>query len=220
VSDALPVELTRLLAAPSEPAEDAWAEFVRAHSRLLLHVARSMAGDRDAAMEYYAYVLEQLRRDGCRRLRGYTPGGAGKFTTWLVVVTRRLCLDFHRHRYGRTSRAQNPAGGDAPRAERRRLRDLVSATVEVASLSDVEAADAEAAVRTHDLAAALDRALATLDPADRLLLRLRFDDGLPAAEIARLTGAPTPFHVYRRIDRLLTRLRKVLEASGYHEASP
>ena len=82
-------------------AEPAWAAFLSKHSGLLLHVARSLGGDDDAAMDRYAFMLDALRRDGCLRLRGYVADGRSQFSTWLIVVARRLCLDEYRHRYGR-----------------------------------------------------------------------------------------------------------------------
>jgi len=99
---ALPAALSRLLAEPNTEARDeAWAEFVRQHSRLLLHVARSFGGDHDAAMDRYTYVLEQLRQDDLRRLRTYSADGRSEFSTWLVVVAQRLCMDYYRAKYGR-----------------------------------------------------------------------------------------------------------------------
>ncbi|OLC45159.1 MAG: hypothetical protein AUH68_04945 [Gemmatimonadetes bacterium 13_1_40CM_4_69_5] len=119
------IELSRLFEASDARARDsAWADFVAAHSRLLLHVARSLTTDHDAAMDGYAHVLERLREHDCRRLRGYAPDGRTKFTTWLVVVARRLCLDFHRHRYGRSDDPAPDAA--AARAARRRLVNLVA----------------------------------------------------------------------------------------------
>jgi DNA-directed RNA polymerase specialized sigma24 family protein len=49
-------------------------------------------------MDGYAYVLEALRSDDYRRLRAYAADGRSKFSTWLVVVARRLCLDLHLRR--------------------------------------------------------------------------------------------------------------------------
>src|SRR3989454_11788769 len=113
MSAALPFELSRLFEARNDPArDDAWAEFLAAHSRLLLHVARAVTTNRDAAMDAYTSMLERLREDDYRRLRGYAPDGRSKFTTWLVVVARRLCLDLLRRRYGRPPPAS--AGGDPP----------------------------------------------------------------------------------------------------------
>ena len=218
MSAALPLELTRLIEATDAPTrDDAWAGFVAAHSRLLLHVARSVTADHDAAMDGYAHVLERLRADDCRRLRGYVPDGRSKFTTWLVVVARRLCLDFHRHRYGRSDGPAPDAA--AARAARRRLVDLVAGATEPEQLA-APAADPASALQAEDLHRALDAATARLSVADRLLLKLRFDDDLSAREIAGLLALPTPFHVYRRLNALLEELRRVLRQRGIHEAEP
>jgi DNA-directed RNA polymerase specialized sigma subunit len=57
---------------------------------------------------------------------------------------------------------------------------------------------------------ALATALAGLEPRDRLLLKLRFEDNLSAREIAGVLRYQTPFHVYRRINALLATLRTEL----------
>ena len=215
---ALPFELSRILQAVNAPEkDDAWADFVAAHSRLLLHVARSLAADRDAAMDGYAHVLERLQEDDWRRLRGYVPDGRTKFTTWLVVVARRLCLDFHRHRYGRSDDAAPAAA--AAHALRRRLVNLVADEAEPEQLA-APAADPASDLQVNELHRALDAATARLAVADRLLLKLRFDDDLSAREIARILDLPTPFHVYRRLHALLAELGRVLRARGIDEAAP
>jgi len=66
--------------------------FAATHTHLL-HTARTRHPDYDTAMDGYADVLEALRRDDFRRLRGCAADGRSKFTTWLMVVTRRLLLD-------------------------------------------------------------------------------------------------------------------------------
>lgn len=218
--DGLPTELSRLLAAEGpDQADAAWGEFVRAHSRLLLHVARTLTRDHDAAMDRFAYLLEQLRRDDCRRLRGFVADGRSKFTTWLVVVARRLCLDYDRRQYGRADRATDSEHRTA-RAERRQLHDLVGAETDLGALPDPAGRGADDAVVAGERGEALAAALAALEPADRLLLRLRFDDGKPASEIARVMGFPTQFHVYRRLERVLAFLRRELERRGIRDAVP
>ena len=212
---AAPAELAALLSAPAGPGRDeAWAGFVRTHTPLILRVTRSLGGDADAAMDRYAYVLECLQADDCRRLRAYLRPEAGEFSLWLIVVVRRLCLDHYRQRYGRAPRA--PAAGSeagAERAGRRRLVDLVADRTDPSLLAsgrlapDEELARAE---RLRGLATALER----LGPADRLLLRLRFAEELPAREIARMMRFPTLFHVYRRLDKLLRELRATLGGLG------
>src|SRR6266511_4198663 len=64
MAEVRPPDLLRLLSAPDPPTRDAaWAAFVTTHSRLLLHTARSLNHDHDAAMDGYSYVLEALRSD-------------------------------------------------------------------------------------------------------------------------------------------------------------
>jgi len=212
---ALPVELTRLLAASDTNAkEEAWAAFVAEHSRLLLSVARSLNSDRDAAMDGYTYILEQLREDGCRRLRAFTPDGRSQFTTWLVVVARRLCVDHQRSRYGRLRDEDSVAA----MAARRRLLDLVAEMDpdEIAS----QGVDPSQSLQAGELHEALEVALARLAPADRVLLKLRFEDDLPAREIAAVLRMPTLFHVYRRLETLLKELRVTLRTRGVEDAEP
>src|SRR5260370_20101216 len=83
---ALPFELSRLFQAPDGPArDDAWANFVAAHSRLLLHVARSLSPDHDAAMDGYTYVLERLREDlaGGSKATWPTAAASSRRGSWL-----------------------------------------------------------------------------------------------------------------------------------------
>jgi RNA polymerase sigma factor (sigma-70 family) len=215
----LPPALARLLNT-TEPVdfEEAWAEFVAAHSRILLHTCRLVARDRDAAMDGYAYVLEALREDCCRRLRAYTPDARSQFTTWLVVVTRRLLLDHHRRRYGRW-RGEDHAR-PAEQAARRRLEDLIASEVDPARLTTSATNSPELAVRQRELADVLRRALEELDSGDRLLLTLRFEDDRPVRQIAAMLGLPTVFHVYRRLGAVLERLKRALARRGVHESEP
>jgi RNA polymerase sigma factor (sigma-70 family) len=198
------------------PADTAWRVFVAEHSRLLLHVARSVTGTHDDAMDAYAFVLEQLRADQCRRLREFAADPRSKLSTWLVVVTRRLCLDLYRHRYGRR-RGDEP--GDQ-RAFRRRLQDMLGERVEPNDLPAPRSGRAELAVREAELLSGLEDALATLVARDRLLIRLRFEDDLTAQQIASLIDFPSPHHVYRRINGILAELRTVLLRRGIESAMP
>lgn len=194
----------------------AWRDFVAEHTRLLLHVARSVTSNHDDAMDAYAFVIEQLRADDLRRLREFAADPRSKLSTWLVVVARRLCLDLYRRRYGRVrgidSRPQ--------RAVRRRLQDLVAEDINVHDIPAAHVGSAELALRRSELRVALEQALTMLDPQDALLLRLRFDDDLTAQEIAKLLAFPSAFHVYRRVNALLAVLRRALEERGIESAVP
>jgi len=135
-------------------------------------------------------------------------------------VVRRLCLDHHRHHYGRSR--DGPAGDlpQAERAKRRRLVDLVADQIDPALLAAPAHGVPDALLARSELARALSLVLEGLPPRDRLLLRLRFGEDLPAREIARLMSFPTLFHVYRRLDKVLVALRTQLQELGVDGSEP
>jgi RNA polymerase sigma factor (sigma-70 family) len=201
--------------------EAGWEHFLSTHSRLLLHVARSFGDDHDAVMDRYTYLLEQLRRDDFRRLRGYAATDESEFSTWLVVVAQRIYLDHHRNRYGRSRSGgtESPAQ-EEERTARRRLVDLVGAEIDLDAVIDGDGKNPEDSLRSDEVHRALAAALAALAPRDRLLIKLRFEDGLDMPEIARSLRLPTRFHAYRRLGHALADLRRALEKSGIREATP
>jgi RNA polymerase sigma factor (sigma-70 family) len=221
VQSDLPTTLARLLEAADEPTrESAWKSFIAEYSRLLVYVTRKTTPDYDSSMDAYAFVLDKLRENDLRRLRGYAADGRGKFTTWLVVVTRRLCLDAHRHRYGRAAHQEAAGAVDEARAARRRLVELTVSKLgdDLAYLASDD--DPDGALRRGELERALDAAVTELPAQDRLLLRLRFHDDLSGAEIASLMHFASPFHVYRRLNHLLGELRKRLARLGVQSSAP
>jgi hypothetical protein len=71
MAEDFPSELSSLLGATDAAArETAWPAFLNSYSRLLLHVARQVGHDYDAAMDAYTYIVEQLRAGDYHRLRG------------------------------------------------------------------------------------------------------------------------------------------------------
>ena len=220
--DALPQTLVRLLDARSQPAADAaWSAFVAEFSGLLLQVARSSSTGHDSAMDAYAFVLDQLRDDSASRLRTFDARSGARFSTWLLVVARRLCIDFRRRRYGRRQTPNEPQDqSTVERATRRRLVDLAAEQIDIESLSDADGESPDASLRKTELVTALSCALDALEPADRLLLVLRFDDNRSASAIARALGFATQFHVYRRLSHVLGRLRAALEKGGINDPLP
>lgn len=169
-------------------------------------------------MDGYAYVLEALAEDCNRRLRAYAPDGRTHFTTWLVVVARRLVLDRHRQRYGRP-RSDDDARR-AAHAARRQLENLAAAEIDPDELASGAGNSPDLEIRRRELAEALTNALGELDPADRLVVALRFEDGRSAREIAGVMNLPTVFHAYRRISSALTALRGALARRGVDAAEP
>lgn len=226
-ADRLPPEVGALLSADTEEVDGtAWPAFLEAYSRLMLHVARKSCTGRDAAMDRYAYVLERLREDDFARLRSFEPDGRARFSTWLAVVIRRLCTDFHRRRYGRytpDSDGRNDDPGDRAaelrRDARRRLVDLVGEAVDIDALGD-HRGDPERLVRIRELREVLGGAVSELGDRERLLLALRFEDGHSARLIAEAMEYPSQFHVYRHLKKVLGELRSRLEEQGIDGAGP
>jgi RNA polymerase sigma factor (sigma-70 family) len=165
-------------------------------------------------MDSYAFVLDSLRQDDFRRLRAFDDAGSGKFTTWLVVVARRLAHDWHRQRYGRRRQDDDAATSRAERDARRRLVDLASEAIDLAHLPDHAHPGGDELLVASELQVALAAEIDALPASDRLLIKLRFEDALSAKDIALVTNAATPFHVYRRLNAILATLRRRLLARG------
>ena len=217
----VPRELTILLDPPDpEALEAAWSSFVQRYNRLFLKAASTLGGNYDDRMDRYRCILEGLRDHDFHRLRAYHPDAKSTFAAWLLVVSRRLCVDFDRRRYGRGGRA--PTAPEAERAERRMRRRLVELTgsdVDPIDLPD-GSGDPEGRVRSLELRRALAAVLDGLATPDRLLLRLRYEDGLSIRDIADVMQFPTVFHVYRRLRAVLAEARGRLLDRGVDEATP
>lgn len=81
------------------------------------------------------------------------------------------------------------------------------------SRADAGLDQAEAVAAAQRAAGALAGALAKLPPQDRLIIKMRFDDGFRVADIAKVMNLEAK-PLYRRIERLLAELRQSLEQSG------
>jgi RNA polymerase sigma factor (sigma-70 family) len=216
---AAPPEVAAILGAASEAArEDAWPSFVREFSGTILRVSRSLGGDHDVVMDRYAFVLDKLRENDCRRLRAYVRPMAGEFGLWLIVVVRRLCLDHYRERYGRQRDAAAGADSAVRHTNRRRLADLVGDRIDPAELAAPAHAAPDVALLRSERRRALASAVEQLSDRDRLLLHLRFAEELPIREIGSIMRFPTVFHVYRRLDAVFRTLRRGLHLRGVEDA--
>jgi RNA polymerase sigma factor (sigma-70 family) len=222
MAESLPPELARLLAAADDVSrERAWTEFVGTYSRLILHAARSATSTYDEGMEAYTAALDGLRADGQRKLRNYSIDPRSRFSTWLVVVVRRIAIDKQRERYGKISAEEKKSGVvSSERAARARLARLAAPNIDLESLPDSIGLRADESLQREDLYASLESAIAELDERDQLLLTLRFVDDLTARRIAELQGWDDQMSVYRRINQITAQLRKKLEARGVDSPIP
>jgi RNA polymerase sigma factor (sigma-70 family) len=220
MAEKLPRELDALLNARDSSSRDrAWEEFLRRYNRYLLGTAQFVCREYDDRMDAYRHMIESLAQDDFKRLREYCVRADSRFTTWLVVVARRLCHDFQRTRYGR-ERAGSGVAARETREARRRLQDLIAVELRPGELPDRGQPTPERRLREEQLSGALASALAELAPEDRLLLKLRYEDGLAVRKVAEVMRLDSEFVVYRRQKRLLARLRDCLEEEGVHDPYP
>lgn len=75
--------------------------FLDQYSPVLFQASRAYASDTEMAADCYLNICEQLALHNFRRLLKFKPEGSASFKTWLQVVARNLCLDWHRKRAGR-----------------------------------------------------------------------------------------------------------------------
>ncbi|MGD2122383.1 MAG: sigma-70 family RNA polymerase sigma factor [Gemmatimonadota bacterium] len=215
----LPSRLSELLQASDPGArEKAWEAFLAEFSPIILRAARNGSTSRDETMDRYAFSLEKLKRDEFGRLRSFKVDGRGEFTTWLFLVTRRLAVDHHRTKYGRSAQDTNsdgPTEGTSPeQLARRRLTDLLAEEVDPGRIPDPCTQSPEAHAWLQERRRILESALARLPVRDQLLVTLRFVDGVSVRQIARALRFRSPFQAYRRLNKVLTQLRRDLESRG------
>jgi RNA polymerase sigma factor (sigma-70 family) len=199
---------------PSNISVEWWSAFLREYSRALLHVARVQSSSYDDMMDRYEYILAQLRANNYQRLRKYDSDNKTQLVTWLYVVAKRLCIDYHRQRYGRDRSEMESPVQSAEREARRCLVDLMVDELIPQATPDDSMLDPETRLCMRETHEALETAVASLTPQDQLLITLRFVDGRSVREIARTLHYRTPFQVYRRLKTLLASLRQKLEAEG------
>jgi RNA polymerase sigma factor (sigma-70 family) len=97
-------------------------EFLESYGPVLYQAARTYTSSQDAAADCYVYVCEQLAHNRFKRLLKFNPKGCASFTTWLRVVARNLCFDWHRSQSGRRRRFKSLEGLSALELEIYRWR--------------------------------------------------------------------------------------------------
>jgi RNA polymerase sigma factor for flagellar operon FliA len=95
--------------------------------------------------------------------------------------------------------------------------EAIAHVADPAATPDQVVAREELRPRAAQARAALDRAISALDSQERLIIRLRFVNGLGIVDIARaLQIEQRP--LYRRLEQILGRLRRSLETDGFGAA--
>jgi RNA polymerase sigma factor (sigma-70 family) len=85
----------------SSDADAAWEEFLHRYSPVLYQAAHNYTDHADAAADCFLNICEHLSCNRYRRLLKFRLEGRASFTTWLRVVARNVCFDWHRSQTGR-----------------------------------------------------------------------------------------------------------------------
>jgi len=85
----------------SHASHEAWSMFLDEYAPLILQLVRHFEKESDPASDCFQFICERLCEDRFRRLRRFKPGGPAKFSTWLRLVVRNLCVDWRRKQFGR-----------------------------------------------------------------------------------------------------------------------
>jgi len=167
--DSSPVE-TILRQLGSEEPRNAWVQFLDEYSAVILQVVRYFEREQDHVSDCYLFICEQLCRDRFRRLRRFQINGPARFSTWLRVVLRNLCLDWHRQETGRQRVFDSVA-------QLSQLDQDVFRQIFERGFSEAEAllvlSPRYPALTQHQLSASVERIGRTLTPRQQWLLSLR-----------------------------------------------
>ncbi len=192
-------EGARLAAAAAAGSADAFRAIVLRHQdsvyRLVARMVRDGALAEDIAQETFLKAY--------RALPAYDP--RWKLSSWLLKIAHNATID-----HLRRQRLDTTPLDPGPEAER---------DSPIERLADSSVLDAEQQLRGRALARDLQTALASLEPAYRELLLLRFQEGLAYQEIADVTGLPLGT-VKVRLHRGRKRLGELLTARGWGESAP
>jgi RNA polymerase sigma-70 factor (ECF subfamily) len=174
--------------------QDAWEAIVRQHWRRVFNVAYKFVGKHDEAEDLAQDIFLKIFRSLA------TFDRRANFQTWLISVSRNLCIDHYR--------------------SVRKERETVDRHVEAA---DVAAAAADAgphrALERRDLRALLREAFERLPPALRTAVLMRDIQELSYQEIAERLGLPEGT-VKSRINRGRLELGRQLRRLQGRQASP
>jgi RNA polymerase sigma-70 factor (ECF subfamily) len=181
--------VTSVLSGDSTAAE----AFVERYGGFVYAVLRAASLSPDEIEDLFQQVFVHLWEQDHRRLRQWQARGAGRFSSYLAVLTARLACDYRRARavHTRTNRPDNEEGKEIWRGTPSHTPDL-----------------AEGMHRRQQMEA-VRRALKRLNDRDALLITLRLVEGNSYRQISSALGM-TVNHVGVALTRAEGRLRREL----------
>jgi RNA polymerase sigma-70 factor (ECF subfamily) len=164
-SAAAPPEIDPLLERCLKGDQRAWDDIVRLYWRKVFNVAYKFVGRQDEAEDLTQDIFLKLFKS----LKTFDR--RANFSTWLISVSRNLCIDHYR--------------------SMRREHDVVTHDVDVVTLARPSVIDSpQAALEQRDRVALLRAALDKLAPSLRTAVMLRDIQELSYQEIAEKLGVP------------------------------
>jgi RNA polymerase sigma-70 factor (ECF subfamily) len=181
-SAAAPPEIDSLIERCLKGDQRAWDDIVRLYWRKVFNVAYKFVGRQDEAEDLTQDIFLKLFKS----LKTFDR--RANFSTWLISVSRNLCIDHYR--------------------SMRREHDVVTHDVDVVTLARPSVIDSpQAALEQRDRVALLRAALDKLAPSLRTAVMLRDIQELSYQEIAEKLGVPEGT-VKSRINRGRTELSR------------
>jgi RNA polymerase sigma-70 factor len=159
----------------AQPSESAWSYFVTNYGRHMYETARAHLPSQDAAKEVVDFVLADLSlpdRSGRSRIASYD--GRSPLAGWIRVVIVHQASKERNHRSNSF--------------------ESIECVPEMADQSAAQRIEAEVrGHRYHSMVCdSMDKASRSLSDRERLILLLRYDEELQAAEIARILRVSRP----------------------------
>lgn len=184
--------------------------------------------NRSSLRTYLAMVIERLSLDFCAEKWGrWRPSAmADRLGPVAVTLERLVTRDNHtldeaieilrtNHDVALSEIALRNIWEQLPaRTRTTSVGEEAAATISSDDSSESRIEDADRRTRIERLHGALQTAFADIPAQDRVLIALRFDQGLSMVEIARLTGSSVPT-LHRRLDKSVKQLRAALTHAGF-----
>lgn len=180
-----------------------WQKFVLKYANVIYRAIGKYCDDYDEKMAVFLHILEKLREDRFFRLSHFE--FQAQLSTWLMVVSRHLTLDFLRAKYGRdfSLKKIRVVSYDAAPSFLKHLADTVTPEHEMANEEQRQARE--------KLEQALQRALQNLSAQESLAIQLVYFKGLKIKAAGKLLEVRS---IYKFIARALEKIRNEMESKS------
>lgn len=193
-----------LMRAIIDGSQDALARLYDRHGATVFGAAMRTSRDQSIAAE----VVQETFLVLWDRAELYD-SARGSLPSWLLTIARNRAVD-HLRAAGRRDRAASFSSFARDGEPDDAVADWLTASGALIGMGGADPGP-EHALSSKEERRSIDEAIAALDPAERAVIRLAYDDGLTQAEIADRLGWPLGT-VKTRTRRALGRLRGMLES--------